>query len=124
MVLAIGSWRIRVPVAAAMALTRAGAAVGTPTPVGGSPDSISSTSILGTDFIRMTGKPSKFWVVISPPSPSTTSPRGGDPYHPRSIRPVGSAAAEGYQASGGGSAAWPNARRSAARLLADLRVSG
>ena len=58
MVLAMGSWRIRVPVAAAMALTRAGAAVGTltsPTPVGDSPDSISSTSIFGTDFIRMTG---------------------------------------------------------------------
>jgi hypothetical protein len=37
-----------VPVRAAMALVRAGAAVGTPTsptPVGGSPDSISSTSI-------------------------------------------------------------------------------
>jgi hypothetical protein len=26
-----------------------------PTPVGGSPDSINSTSILGTDCIRMTG---------------------------------------------------------------------
>ncbi len=41
-----------------MALVRAGAAVGTltsPTPVGGSPDSISSTSILGTDCMRMTG---------------------------------------------------------------------
>ena len=39
--LAMGSWRIRVPVAAAMALVSAGAAVGTltsPTPVGDSPD--------------------------------------------------------------------------------------
>ena len=58
MVLAMGSRRMRVPVAAAMALTSAGAAVGTltsPTPVGDSPDWISSTSIFGTDFIRMTG---------------------------------------------------------------------
>jgi hypothetical protein len=58
MVLVMGSRRIRVPVRAAIALVRAGAAVGTltsPTPVGGSPDSISSTSICGTDFIRMTG---------------------------------------------------------------------
>ena len=58
MVLVMGSRRIRVPVRAAMALVRAGAAVGTltsPTPVGGSADSIKITSIWGTDCIRMTG---------------------------------------------------------------------
>ena len=49
---------MRVPVSAKIALVRAGAAVGTltsPTPVGGSPDSIKSTSICGTECIRMTG---------------------------------------------------------------------
>jgi hypothetical protein len=54
----MGSRRIRVPVSAKIALVSVGAAVGTltsPTPVGGSSDSIKSTSIRGTDYIRMTG---------------------------------------------------------------------
>ena len=58
MVLTIGSWRIRVPVSAAIALVSAGAAVGTltsPTPVGGSPHFDQQHVDPGTDCIRMTG---------------------------------------------------------------------
>src|SRR6478672_4159029 len=53
-----GSRRIRVPVSAAIAFASAGAVVGTltsPTPVGGSSESIRCTSITGTDCIRSTG---------------------------------------------------------------------
>ena len=58
MVLAIGSWRIRVPVSGRDGVDQGGRGGGDADladPVGDSPDSISSTSIFGTDFIRMTG---------------------------------------------------------------------
>ena len=49
---------MRVPVSAAIAFASAGATEGTetsPTPLGGSVDSIRCTSICGTERIRMTG---------------------------------------------------------------------
>src|SRR4029077_6893716 len=64
-VLLPGSWRIRLPVIAAIALVSAGAADGTltsPTPVGGSVDSIRWTSIVGVDRLGI-AEDAATWLV-------------------------------------------------------------
>jgi hypothetical protein len=77
MVLVKGRRRMRVPVRAAMALVSAGATVGTltsPTPVGGSPDSIESTSI-GVVHVQLhQSLPAFEEVVTTPGSPPARWP--------------------------------------------------